>query len=90
MPAKNQKLHLATITVLVKDRQMHSPEINRILTENGHLILARLGVNVQRHCIKHCTAIITVTLEATAKDVSRIAKELNGLYGITAKSLIAA
>jgi putative iron-only hydrogenase system regulator len=86
--AKNTKLHLATITILVKDRQMHAPEVNRILTENGHLILARLGVNVQRHCIEHCTAIITVALEASAKDINRITKELDQLYGITAKSLV--
>lgn len=86
--AKNPKLHLATVTILVKDRQMHSPEVNRILSENGHLILARLGVNLQRHCIEHCTAMITVTLEASVKDISRITKELDQLYGITAKSLI--
>ncbi|MDP1845138.1 MAG: hypothetical protein Q8L09_00135 [Candidatus Moranbacteria bacterium] len=91
MPEKNAikpKLHLATITILVKDRQMHSPEVNRILTESGHLILARLGVNVQRHCIEHCTAMITVAIEASAKDLNRITKDLDQLYGITAKSLI--
>lgn len=91
MPEKNAikpKLHLATITILVKDRQMHSPEVNRILTENGRLILARLGVNVQRHCIEHCTAMITVAIEASAKDLNRITKDLDQLYGITAKSLI--
>jgi len=90
MPSKKQKLRLATITILVKDRQKNSLEVNRILTENGHLILARLGVNVQRHCIAHCTAMIMVALEASAKDVSRITKELNKLYGIAAKSLLLA
>jgi hypothetical protein len=85
---RNGKLHLATITILVKDRQMHAPEVNRILTENGHLILARLGVNVQRHCIENCTAMISVTLEASVKDINRITKELDQLYGITAKSLV--
>lgn len=80
-------MHLATIAILVKDREKHSPEVNRILTENGHLILARLGVNIQRHCIAHCTAMITVTLEASAKDITRVTKELDQLYGITAKSL---
>ena len=81
-------MHLATIAILVKDREKHSTEVNRILTENGHLILARLGVNLQRHCIEHCTAMITVTLEASVKDISRITKELDQLYGITAKSFI--
>jgi hypothetical protein len=88
MANKNQKLHLATVTILIKDRQKHSADVNRILTENGHLIMARLGVNVQRHCVANCTAMITVALEAAAKDVSRITKELNGLYGIEAKASV--
>lgn len=88
MPAKKEKLHLATITILVKDRQTHSPEVNRILTENGHLIMARLGVNIQRRCVSNCTAMITVALEATAKDIAKITKDLNSLYGIAAKASV--
>lgn len=81
-------MRLATITILVKDRQKHSADVNRILTENGHLIMARLGVNVQRHCVSSCTAMMSVALEATTKDISRITRELNGLYGIAAKASI--
>ena len=88
MANKKEKLHLATITILVKDRQMHSLEVNKILTKNGHLIMARLGVNVQRHCVEGCTAMITVAVEAAAKDIAKIAKELNSLYGITAKACV--
>jgi putative iron-only hydrogenase system regulator len=83
-----KKLHLATITILVKDREKNSTAVNKILTENGHLILARLGVNVQRHCIEHCTAIITVTVEATAADVAKMTKKINNIYGIVAKSCV--
>lgn len=82
------KKHLASVTILVKDRETHSPKVNEILTENGHLILARLGVNVQRHCIEHCTAIITIVLEATAKETKKITKDLNDLYGIVAKETV--
>jgi len=88
MALRKEKLHLATITVLVKDRQMNAPEVNRILTENGHLIMARLGVNVQRHCVSNCTAMITVAVEATAKDITRVTRKLDGLYGIAAKACI--
>ncbi|MDI6777668.1 MAG: hypothetical protein QMD77_00595 [Patescibacteria group bacterium] len=88
MANKKEKLRLATITILVEDRQMHSPEVNRILTENGHLVMARLGVNVQRHCVSNCTAMITVALEATARDITKITKERNSLYGITAKACV--
>lgn len=88
MVSKKEKHHLATVTILVKDREKNSPAVNQILTENGHLIMARLGVNVQRHCIEHCTAIITITVEAGVKDIKRITKELNSLYGIVAKECI--
>lgn len=88
MANKKEKLHLATITILVKDRQKHSADVNRILTENGHLVMARLGVNVQRHCIESCMAMISVAVEATAKDIARMTKELNGLYGIVAKASV--
>jgi putative iron-only hydrogenase system regulator len=84
----SKKLHLATITILVKDREKNSTAVNQILTENGHLILARLGVNVQRHCIEHCTAIITITVEATASDVAKMTKKINNIYGIVAKACV--
>lgn len=88
MANKKEKMHLATITILVKDRQKHAADVNRILTENGHLIMARLGVNVQRRCVSNCTAMIAVAVEATAKDISQITKKLNRLYGIVAEACI--
>jgi putative iron-only hydrogenase system regulator len=80
------KKHLATITILVKDRKSHAVEVNQILTDNGHLILARLGVNVQRHCIENCTAMITIAIEATAQEINNITKKLDEFYGIVAKA----
>lgn len=82
------KKHLATITILVKDRESHAPEVNQLLTDNGHLILARLGVNVQRHCIEHCTAMITIAIEATAEEINSLTKKIDSFYGIVAKSNI--
>ena len=82
------KKHLATITILIKDRQMHSREVNEMLTENGHLIMARLGVNVQKSCVEHCTGMITVAVENTAEEINNLTKKLDGLYGIVAKACI--
>lgn len=79
------KKHLATISILIKDRQNHAPEVNRILTENGHIILSRSGLNVQRHCIEHCTAVITIIVEANAYKIHDLAHQLNDIYGIVAK-----
>jgi len=82
------KKHLATITILVKDRQMHAKNVNKMLTENGHLIIARLGVNAQRSCVENCTGMIIVAVEGTAKEINNLTKKLDGLYGIVAKASI--
>ena len=82
------KKHLATITVLVKDRQTNSENVNKMLTENSHLIMSRMGVNVQRSCIENCTGMITVAIEGTAKEINDLTKKLDGLYGIVAKANI--
>ena len=82
------KKHLATITILVKDRQSHSRDVNQLLTDNGHLIMARLGVNVQKSCVEHCTGLITLAIEGEVKEIRDLTKALDGLYGIIAKSII--
>ena len=82
------KKHLGTITILIKNRQMNAPELNRLLGEQGRLIMARLGVNVQRSCVENCTGLITVAVEGTAKEIGDLAKAIDGLYGIVAKSCI--
>jgi len=83
-----EKKHLGTITILIKDRQTHAVDVQRVLTDNGHLILARLGVNAQRSCVEHCTGVIAILVEGTAHDINALAKEIDGLYGIVAKAVI--
>ena len=80
---------MGAITILVKDRQTHAQDVQRILTDNGHLILARLGVNAQRACIEHCTGIIAIMVEGTVREINTLAKQIDGLYGIVAKAVIA-
>ncbi len=82
------KKHLATITILIKDRQTHSKSVNEMLTKNSHLIMARLGVNVQRSCVENCTGMITIAIEGTAKEINDLTKKLDKLYGIVAKTSI--
>ncbi len=84
----SDKKHLATITILVKDRQMHAEDVNRLLTENGRLIIARLGINVQRSCVANCTGMITIAIRGTVKQINDLTRKLNKLYGIVAKANI--
>ena len=82
MPDKKQ---LATITILVKDRQTHAKDVQQILTDHGHIVMARLGVNVQKSCVEHCTGIITVAVEGADDEINDLTKKLDGLSGIVAK-----
>ena len=83
-----EKQHIGTITIMVKDRQSHAKDVQQMLTDNGHLIMARLGVNVQPHCIEHCTGLITIAVKGTAKEIRDLTKKLDKLYGIVAKSCV--
>lgn len=80
-----KKKHLATLSILVKDRQNHAEEVNKLLTENGHMIIARLGVNLSRACVDNCTALIVVAIEAYSDEIKILAGKINSLYGIAAK-----
>lgn len=83
-----EKKQLGVITILIKDRQMHAKDVQQMLTDAGHLIMARTGVNVQRSCVEHCTGLIMVAVEGTVKQINDLTKQLNGLYGIVAKDNI--
>lgn len=82
------KKQLATITILIKDRQAHAKDVQQILTDSGHLVIARLGVNVQRACVENCTGLITVAVEGANQEINELTEKLNKLYGIVAKNNI--
>ncbi len=82
------KKQLGTITILIEDRQTHAQDVQQMLTDAGHLIMSRLGVNVQPACVEHCTGLIVVVMTATTKQINDLAKKLNKLYGIVAKASI--
>lgn len=80
-----KKKHLATISILIKDRHAQAPNVNQILTDHGQLIIARLGVNLQRQCVEHCMALITVVAEGPKKEIDEMTQKIDEIYGIVAK-----
>ncbi|MFA6307776.1 MAG: CopG family transcriptional regulator [Patescibacteria group bacterium] len=79
---------LGTISILMKDRHSYAVEVQEILTEHGNLIMARMGVNPARTCVKNCTGIITIIVEGTTKEINDLTKKLDKVYGVVAKSVI--
>ena len=84
----SNKKCLATITILIKDRQTHAQDVQKILSDYGHFIIARMGVNVQRSCIEHCTGLITIMVEGSKEDIEQLTAKFDDLYGVVAKFII--
>lgn len=83
-----QKQHLGTITILVTNRQVNSEKVNKILSENGHIIMSRLGLNIEPRCVSNCTGLITLITKGNIKQINDLTKKLNKLYGIVARDII--
>ncbi len=67
---------------------MHAKDVQQMLTDNGHLVIARMGVNVQPACIENCTGLIIVALKGSIKEIKELGKKIDALYGIVAKTVI--
>lgn len=80
--------YLATISIMIKDRKMHAQDVNKILGENGDMILARLGIHVQKLGIEHCSGFITIVINEPMDKIKKLTDEINNLYGIVAKANI--
>ncbi|NTW75569.1 MAG: hypothetical protein HGB34_01580 [Candidatus Moranbacteria bacterium] len=83
-----QKNHIATVTILVKERETHAGKINEILSRHGNNIISRLGVNLGRAGVQNYSGLITVVIEGTSADIKALTDELDGLYGIVALASI--
>ncbi len=76
---------IATISILTTDRQAVSSELNKILTEAGHLIMSRLGVNVQRNCFEHCLGLIILAVEGDGPKIAELEQRLKSLPHLSVK-----
>jgi len=80
------KTILATISILVEDRHNKSAGVNELLTKVGHLIRARMGVNLEPKCSADCLAVITLVAEGTKEEINGLTEKLNALTGVKAQN----
>lgn len=86
--SEDRKTHIATVSILVKEREMRVPEVNGILTEHADRIVARLGVNLDRFEIDGYSGLIDVIVLGTAEEIRSLTDALDGLYGIVARASV--
>ena len=79
------KLNLGTISVLIKNREVYGDKVQKILSGNSHLVMSRMGVNVQPKCISNCLGVITVVAQGTKPELENLTKKIKAVKGVSAK-----
>jgi len=73
------------VGIIITDRAHAVPEVNRILSEHGDLILARVGLpHRERH-----VSVITLVVEATTDELGRLTGQLGLIKNVSVKSGLA-
>ncbi|MDD3284899.1 MAG: hypothetical protein PHZ07_04870 [Patescibacteria group bacterium] len=83
-----EKKYLATVSIITTNRHNNSQEIQKILTNYGKIVMARLGVNIQPKCISNCTGLIVLAVQGTKKEINDLTKNINKIYAVSAKNNI--
>lgn len=85
---ETDKIHLATISILIKNRSAKAPEVNDILTKHGEIIMSRLGLHLKEIGLANMTGLITVVAKAQKQQIIALTEDLDKIYGVVAKTNI--
>ncbi len=73
---------LGFVGIIIEDRKKSAPLVNKILSDYGDEILARVGLpHKQRNC-----SVITLTVEMTPDEIGSLAGKLGAIQGVAVKS----
>lgn len=73
------------VGIIVENRQKMAGEVNRIISEFGDKIIARLGVPHKERNLN----VITLVVDATTDEVGALTGKLGALEGVSVKSGLA-
>jgi putative iron-only hydrogenase system regulator len=76
---------LGFVGIIIEDRVKNAPLVNKVLTEYGERIVARVGLPYkERHC-----SVITLTVDMTTDELGALTGKLGAIEGVTVKSALA-
>lgn len=84
--SEDRKTHIATVSILVKERETNVEEVNEILSRHADRIVSRLGVNLDRFETVGGSGLIDVVVLGSSEEIKALTDELDGLYGIVARA----
>ncbi|HOW28104.1 MAG TPA: CopG family transcriptional regulator [Elusimicrobiota bacterium] len=73
---------LGFVGIILEDRQKSAGAVNKVLSDFGESIIARVGLpHIRGH-----HAVITLIVDATTDDIGALTGRLGGIPGISVKS----
>lgn len=75
---------IGTITIIITNRASQSENVNRILSEFGDIIIARLGVPYAPRNLN----IIALIVHASTDEIGALTGKLGTLTGVQVKSVL--
>ncbi len=76
---------LGFIGIIIEDRKKSAPQVNKVLSEYGDEILARVGIPYkERHCW-----VITLVVDMSTDELGALTGRLGAIEGVTVKSAVA-
>ena len=73
---------LGFVGIVVDDREKVSASVNKVISEYGDIIIARLGVPY----LKKEVSVITLVVDATTDEIGKLTGKLGMIEGISVKS----
>ena len=76
---------LGFVGIIIEDRLKAAPLVNKVLSEYGEEIVARVGLPYkERHC-----SVITLTVDMSTDELGALTGKLGGIEGVTVRSALA-
>ncbi len=75
---------LGFIGIIIENREKDAQQVNHILSQHAHIIIARTGIPYKE---KHC-AVIMLAVDATTDEVGKLTGQLGQLSSVSVKSAL--
>lgn len=75
---------LGFIGIIIENRTQYAAEVNDLLSQFGHIIIARTGVPYEK---RDCSAI-TLIIDTTTDELGKLTGKLGRLAGVSVKSML--
>jgi len=59
--------------------------VQKILSVNSRLVMARMGVNIQPKCTSDCLGVITAVVQGQKNELDVLTKKINAIKSVNAR-----